>query len=140
MRIDRDAAAVVGDGEEAVGLHLDLDQGRVAGQRLVHGIVDHLGEQVMQRLLVGAADIHAGAAAHRLEPFQHLDVAGGVAGLGPGGLAPPRGRAARGAHAAGGSSSNRSRVLAVAGLGHRHLWGLRGCELVRDYATAMAEP
>ena len=74
MRIDRDAAAVVGDGDEAVGLHLDLDEGGVAGQRLVHGVVDHLGEQVMQRLLVGAADIHAGPPAHRLEPLQHLDV------------------------------------------------------------------
>ena len=30
MRVDRDAAAVVGDGDEAVGLHLDLDEGRVA--------------------------------------------------------------------------------------------------------------
>ncbi len=81
MRIDRDAAAVVGDGDKAVGRHLDLDPVGVAGQRLVHGIVDHLGEQVMQRLLVGAADIHAGAAAHRFEPFQDLDVLGGIAGL-----------------------------------------------------------
>ena len=81
MRIDRNAAAIVGDGDEAVGLHLDLDPVGMAGERLVHGVVDHFGEQVMQRLLVGAADIHAGAAAHRLEPFQNLDVLGGVAGL-----------------------------------------------------------
>ena len=81
MRIDRDAAAVVGDGDKAVGRHLDLDPVGVAGQRLVHGIVDHLGEQVMQRFFVGAADIHAGAAAHRFEPFQDLDVLGGVARL-----------------------------------------------------------
>ena len=82
MRIDRDAAAVVGDGDEAVGLHLDLDAVGMAGERLVHGIVDHLGEQVVQRLLVGAADIHAGAAAHRFEPLEHLNVLCGVAGLG----------------------------------------------------------
>jgi hypothetical protein len=44
-------------------------------------IVDHFGEQVMQRLFVGAADIHARAAAHRLEPFQDLDVLGRIAGL-----------------------------------------------------------
>ena len=74
MRIDRDAAAVVGDGDEAVGVELDLDEGGMAGHRLVHGVVDHLGEEVVQRLLVGAADIHAGPAAHRLEPLQHLDV------------------------------------------------------------------
>ena len=74
MRLDRNAAAVVGHGDEAVGLHLDFDIGRVAGHRLVHGVVDHLGEQVMHRLLVGAADIHARPAAHRLQALQHLDV------------------------------------------------------------------
>ena len=54
----------------------------VARQRLVHGVVDDFGEQVMQRLLVGAADIHAGPAPDRLQPLQHLDVARGVAGFG----------------------------------------------------------
>ena len=56
----------------------DLDMVGVARHRLVHGVVDHLGEEVMHRLLVGAADIHAGAPAHGLEPFQHLDVGGGI--------------------------------------------------------------
>ena len=37
-----------------------------------------LGRQVVQRRLVGAADIHAGPAAHRLQPLQDLDVLGGV--------------------------------------------------------------
>ena len=79
MRIDGDAAAVVGDGEEPVGLHLHLDPGGVAGHRLVHGVVDHLGEQVVERLLVGAAHVHAGPAAHRLEAFEHLDVGSRIA-------------------------------------------------------------
>ena len=48
MRIDRDAAAVVGDGQEAVLVELDLDPVGVTGHRLVHGVVDHLGEEVMQ--------------------------------------------------------------------------------------------
>ena len=79
MRVDRNAAAIVGDGEIAVRRVADVDPGGVARHRLVHGIVEHFGEEVMQRLLVGAADIHAGAAAHRLEAFQHLDVGGGIA-------------------------------------------------------------
>ena len=79
MRIDRDAAAIVGDGQKAVGGKLDVDEGRVAGHRLVHRIVDHLGEEVMQRLLVGAADIHARTPAHRLQPLQHLDIGGVIA-------------------------------------------------------------
>ncbi len=53
-------------------------------QRLVHGVVDDFGKQMMQRLLVGAADIHAGPAAHRLEAFEHLDIPGGIAGFGAG--------------------------------------------------------
>jgi hypothetical protein len=81
MRIDRNAAAIVGHGDEAVRLHLDVDESGVARQRLVHGVVDHFGEEVMQRFLVGAADIHAGTASHRLEPLQHLDIARGIAGL-----------------------------------------------------------
>ena len=55
----------------------------VAGHRLVHGVVEHLGEEVVHRLLVGAADIHAGPPAHRLEPLQHLDIGGGIGLLGP---------------------------------------------------------
>ena len=85
MRIDRNAAAVVGHGQKAIGAQFDFDEAGVTGQRLVHRVVDDFGEQMMQRLLVGAADIHAGPAAHRLEAFQHLDIPGGVAGLGAGG-------------------------------------------------------
>ena len=84
MRVDRDAAAVIGHGQKSVGGQFDLDEGRMPGKRLVHGVVDDFGEQMMQRLFVGAADIHAGAAAHRLQSFQHLDVGRGIAGLGVG--------------------------------------------------------
>ena len=44
MRVDRNAPAVIGHGEKAVGLELDLDAGRLTGHRLVHGVVQHLGE------------------------------------------------------------------------------------------------
>ena len=80
MRVDRDAAAVVAHGQDAVGLELELDAVGVAGDRLVHGVVQHLGDEMVQGALVGAADIHAGAAAHGLEPLQDLDVLGGVIG------------------------------------------------------------
>ncbi len=82
MRVDRDAATVVGDGNEAVRLDLDLDPARMARHRLVHAVVDDLREQVVQALLVGAADIHAGPPADRLQPLQHLDVGGRIAVLG----------------------------------------------------------
>ena len=79
MRIDRDPAAVVANGHPVAGAELDLDAGGMAGDRLVHRIVEDFGHEVMEPALVGAADIHAGAAANRLEPFQNLDVLGGIA-------------------------------------------------------------
>ena len=60
---------------------VDLDAGGVAGDRLVHRIVDDLGGEVVERALVGAADVHAGAAADGLEPLEHLD-RGGVVTVG----------------------------------------------------------
>jgi hypothetical protein len=78
MRVDGDAAAVVAHCHPVVGGKLQLDAGGVAGHRLVHGIVQDLGDQMVQRPLVGAADIHARAPAHRLQPLQDLDVGGGV--------------------------------------------------------------
>ncbi len=82
--VDRDAAAVVADGERAVGVKLDLDAGGVAGDRLVHRVVDDLGGEVVAGALVDAADVHAGAEADGLERFQHFD-GGCVVGLGLGG-------------------------------------------------------
>ena len=73
VRVDRDAAAVVADGQREVGVQLHLDPGGVAGHRLVHGVVEDLGGQVVQRPLVGAADVHARAPPDRLQPLQHLD-------------------------------------------------------------------
>ncbi len=79
VRVHGDAAAVVGDAERAVRFQRDLDEARMPRHGLVHGIVQHLGEEVVQRALVRAADIHAGAAAHRLQPFEHFNVGRGVA-------------------------------------------------------------
>ena len=79
MRVDGNAAAVVGHAQEAVVLDFHLDERGVARHRLIHAVVDHLGEQVMQGLLVGATHVHAGPAPDRLQAFQNLDVGGGIA-------------------------------------------------------------
>jgi hypothetical protein len=52
----------------------------VAGDRLVHGVVDDFGEQVVQRLArTSVPPIYMpGRPAHRLQPLQHLDVGGGI--------------------------------------------------------------
>ncbi len=81
MRIDGNAAPVVAHAEPIAGLERDVDGGRVPCDRLVHRVVQHFGRQMVQGGLVGAADIHARAPANRLEPFQDLDVPGGIASL-----------------------------------------------------------
>ena len=80
MRVDRHAAAVVDDRQPVARLQRDLDPRRMARDRLVHRIVEHFGGEVVQRALVGAADIHARAAPDGLEPLQHLDRGGVVIG------------------------------------------------------------
>jgi len=81
VRVDRDAAAVVADDDPVARLQLDLDARGMAGNGLVHGVVQHLGHQVVHGAFVAAADVHAGAPAHRLEAFQDLDVLGRIARL-----------------------------------------------------------
>jgi hypothetical protein len=85
VRVHRDAAAVVADGDGVVGVKLDLDAGGVARHRLVHRVVEDFGDEVVERAFVGAADVHAGALADRLEPLEHLDRGGVVGGIGPSG-------------------------------------------------------
>ena len=84
MRIDRDAAPVVADRQMVARAQRHLDPRGMARHRLVHAVVEHLGGQVMQRALVGAADIHARPAPHGFQPLEHLD-RGGVIGFGRGG-------------------------------------------------------
>ena len=84
MRVDRDAAAIVGDRQAVARLQRDLDPRRMAGDRFVHAVVDDFGGEVVKRALVGPADIHARAAADRLEPLEHLD-RGSVVAVGGGG-------------------------------------------------------
>ncbi len=70
----RNAAPVVGDGARAVGVEGDGHELRVAGQRLVDGVVDHLVDHVVEAgAVVGVADVHARPLAHGVQAAQHLD-------------------------------------------------------------------
>ena len=72
--VDRDPAAVVGDGDAVVGMQRELDPVAVAGERLVDGVVDDLVDEVMEAARAGRADVHAGALAHRVEAAQDGDL------------------------------------------------------------------
>ncbi len=81
MLVDRDAAAVVDDGDRLVGMDRDLDVVAVAGQRLVDGVVDDLVDEVMQSARAGRADVHARALAHGIETAEDRDLAGCVVAI-----------------------------------------------------------
>ena len=81
VRVDGDAAPIVAHTNSVVTHDLDLDETRMSGDRLIHRIIDHFGEQMVHSAHVSAANIHAGATAHRLQPFQHFNIAGGIAFL-----------------------------------------------------------
>src|SRR6185437_7039962 len=83
MTVDRDAAAVVVHGDGIVGVDGNVDRVTVAGERLVDRVVHHLVYQVVQPVLAGRPDVHAGALAHRIQSFQDLDRVGLVSILLP---------------------------------------------------------
>ena len=78
MDLDRDAAAVVADGDGSVGVNGHLDPRAVAGQMLVDGVVEHLEDAVVETALIGIADVHPGALADRLESLKLVDLGGSV--------------------------------------------------------------
>jgi hypothetical protein len=79
--VGRYAAAIVAHRAGTIGIERDGHCGRVAGERLVDCIVDDLVDHVMQaRAVIGVADIHAGALAHRVQPLEDLDRLGIVVG------------------------------------------------------------
>jgi GAF domain-containing protein len=76
------AAAVVGDGDRAVGVQDHLDPGGPAGEGLVDGVVDHLIDHVVQaRAVVGVADIHARPLADSVQALENLDGIRAILGL-----------------------------------------------------------
>ncbi len=76
-----DAAAVVGDGDAAVGAQGDVDAVGEAGERLVDRVVDDLPDQVVQAALTRGPDVHARPLPHGFEALEDLD-RGGVVGRG----------------------------------------------------------
>ena len=80
MGIDGNAAAVIAHGDETFLVQFDFNSGCLAGGGLVHGVVEDFGHEMMHGALVGAPDVHAGAAANGLEPLQDFDVFGGIVG------------------------------------------------------------
>ena len=80
--INRDATAIIGDGQAVVRFKRHLNPRRMARNRLIHRIIEHFSGKMMKGALIRAADIHAGTTAHRLQPFKHLNIRSIIAGGG----------------------------------------------------------
>ena len=81
--VDGDAAAVVDHGDAVVGMDDDLDLVGLAGERLVHRVVHHLVDQVMEAAQARGPDVHARSLADRLEALEDGDVLGLVGAVPP---------------------------------------------------------
>jgi hypothetical protein len=82
---DRDATAIVDDGDRRVGMDRDHDVVAMARECLVDRVVDHFPHEVVQAAGAGGSDVHAGPLADRLQTLQDGDVLSVVTG-GRGGL------------------------------------------------------
>src|ERR1700758_1538948 len=78
----RDAATVVDDFDAPVLEEDHVDRRRVAGHRLIHRVVDHLPDEVVQTSLAGGSDVHAGTFADGLQAFENGDICSVVSALG----------------------------------------------------------
>ena len=74
MLVHGKAAAVVPHGDRPVRVNDHPDMVAEACQGLVDGVVHNFINQVVQAAHVGGTDVHAGALADRLEPFEHLNL------------------------------------------------------------------
>src|SRR6059036_2669335 len=68
------AAAVIADGARAVGVQDDFDVVAGAGERLVHGVVDRLVDELVEAVRARVPDVHRGTLADGLKPLEDLDV------------------------------------------------------------------
>ena len=78
MHVDRNAAAVVADGNRAIDVNGDFDLGAIAGEMFVDRVIEHLENAVMQTAFIGVADIHAGPFPDGFEALQFVDLGGVV--------------------------------------------------------------
>ncbi|MDR6141661.1 hypothetical protein QE375_001215 [Microbacterium foliorum] len=80
LDVDGDAPATVVHLDAAVIVQDDVDLRAVARDGLVDGVVDDLPEAVHQARGSVRTDVHTGTLADGLEPFEHLEMMGGILG------------------------------------------------------------
>ena len=79
--VDRDASAVVDDGDRVVSMHRHRDLGAVASHGLIDRVVHDLPHEVVQTAGAGRTDVHARTLANGLETLENLNLAAVVVRL-----------------------------------------------------------
>ncbi|MPM47057.1 hypothetical protein SDC9_93765 [bioreactor metagenome] len=74
MQADRNAATVVDDRYGVIRADKNFDMRAEPRERLIDGVIHHLGDEVMQPARIRGANIHARTAAHSLQPFEYLNL------------------------------------------------------------------
>ena len=77
---DGNAPPIVADRAGAIAMQHDRAGRRVAGEGLVHRVVDDLPDQVVEPVEPRRTDVHPGSLADRFEPLEDLDRLGVVGG------------------------------------------------------------
>ena len=83
VRVHWNATPIIAHHQPIIGLKRYFDAVGMAGHRLIHRVVDDFGRQMMQRVFIRAANIHAGATPDGFQPLQHFNILGGIAFLLP---------------------------------------------------------
>ena len=73
MHINRNATAVIDDGDGVIDVDGDTDFGAIARQRFVDGIVDDFVDEVVQAHFARGADVHGRAQTHCFQAFEHFN-------------------------------------------------------------------
>ena len=79
MGVDGDPATVIPDGYSPVRTERQLDPTGVAGDGLIHGVIQNLCDQMVQGMFIRATDIHTRTMPDRLKAFQYFNIFGGIA-------------------------------------------------------------
>jgi selenocysteine lyase/cysteine desulfurase len=66
MRVDGNAAAIIGNGKRTISFQGHFNACRMARHGFVHRVVEDFGKQMVHRARIGAANIHAGPLANGL--------------------------------------------------------------------------
>ena len=74
VHIDRNATAVIGNGNRVIGMDPNLDVVAVTRKRFVDGVVDDFVHKMMKAARAGRSNVHTRTLAYRFEAFEDLNV------------------------------------------------------------------